>query len=228
MFKSDEEIVNLAEAGRIADAALEAALRRLRAGVEETVVAAAAVERMHALGAREAFPTAVVGGVRAGMKHGEPRRQKLTEGEMVFIDLGANLDGYNSDLSRCTVVGVARGAARALLEVGLELYHAGLKVLGPGRTVDEVSQALLQVVRSTEYERHYCPGGFGHGIGTSILEGPGLYAGNRAVLRPRMAIAYEPMVVVEGLGTGVVEDTILITESGYERLTQSPVLTWQT
>jgi Xaa-Pro aminopeptidase len=41
-----------------------------------------------------------------------------------------------------------------------------------------------------------------------------------------MTVAYEPMVVVEGLGTGVVEDTLLITETGYERLTQSPVVTW--
>jgi Xaa-Pro aminopeptidase len=40
-------------------------------------------------------------------------------------------------------------------------------------------------------------------------------------------VAYEPMVVVEGLGTGVVEDTLLITETGYERLSQYPVVTWR-
>jgi Xaa-Pro dipeptidase len=59
-----------------------------------------------------------------------------------------------------------------------------------------------------------------------VIEVPGLYAGSATELRPRMTVAYEPMVVVEGVGTGVVEDTLLITETGFERLTNYPVLTW--
>lgn len=227
MVKSDEEIAKMREAGRIADAAYAALFAALGPGVEETTVAAAAVHRMHALGAREGFATSVVGGAQAGLKHGLPRRRALVEGEMVFTDLGVAFDGYMSDVSRCTVVGPAAGDARDLLRVGLDLYRAGLEVMGPGRTIDEVSNALLKVVRGAKYEPTYCPGGFGHGIGMSVLEVPGLYAGNATELRPRMTVAYEPMVVVEGLGTGVVEDTLLITERGYERLTQCPIITWQ-
>ena len=59
-----------------------------------------------------------------------------------------------------------------------------------------------------------------------MIEAPGLYMGNTTELRPRMTVAYEPMVVVEGLGTGVVEDTLLITERGFERLTNYPIVTW--
>ncbi len=186
----------------------------------------AAVHRMHALGGREGFATSVVGGAQAGLKHGLPRRRALVKGEMVFTDLGVAFDGYMSDVSRCTVVGPARGDARDLLQIGLDLYHAGLEVMRPGRTIDDVSNALLAVVRGTKYEPYYCPGGFGHGIGSSALEVPGLFAGNTTELRPRMTVAYEPMVVVEGLGTGVVEDTLLITETGYERLTRHAVVTW--
>ena len=227
MVKSDEEIAKMRETGRVADAAYAALFAALGPGVEETTVAAAAVHRMHTLGAREGFATSVVGGAQAGLKHGLPRRRALVEGEMVFTDLGVAFDGYMSDVSRCTVVGPAAGDARDLLRGGLDLYRAGLEVMGPGRTIDEVSNALLKVVRGTKYEPYYCPGGFGHGIGMSVLEVPGLYAGNTAELRPRMTVAYEPMVVVEGLGTGVVEDTLLITERGYERLTQYPIITWQ-
>ena len=224
--KSDEEIDKMRRAGRVADEAMSTVFAGLETGVEETALAGAGVARMYALGGREAFATCVVGGAQAGLKHGIPRRRPLREGEMVFIDLGAACDGYVSDLSRCTTVGRAAGPARDLLEVGLELYHDGLEVIRPGRTVDEVSQTLLGVVRGTRYEPHYCPGGFGHGIGMSVLEMPGLFAGNATELRPRMTVAYEPMVVVEGLGTGVVEDTLLITERGYERLTNYPVVTW--
>ena len=96
----------------------------------------------------------------------------------------------------------------------------------PGCTIDDVSNTLLEVVRGTRWESDYCPGGFGHGIGMAVLESPGLYAGNKMELRPRMTVAYEPMVVVAGLGTGVVEDTLLITDTGYERLSRYPVVTW--
>ncbi|MGQ0549715.1 MAG: M24 family metallopeptidase [Armatimonadota bacterium] len=226
IIKSDEEIAKMREAGRIADAAYEAVFATLAPGVEETTVAAAAVHRIHSLGGREGFPTSVVGGTQAGLKHGHPRRRALVDGEMVFTDLGVAFDGYMADVSRCTVVGPARGDARDLLHVGLDLYHAGLQIIGSGKTIDEVSDALLAVVRGTKYEPYYCSGGFGHGIGMSVLEIPGLFAGNTTVLRPRMTVAYEPMVVVEGLGTGVVEDTLLITETGYERLSLYPVVTW--
>jgi Xaa-Pro aminopeptidase len=224
--KSNEELAAMREGGRIADAAMRAALGRVAAGVEEVVVASAAVERLHALGAREAFATSVVGGAQAGLKHGMPRRRALRDGEMVFLDLGAAFGGYCTDTSRCTVVGRAEGPARALLEIGAALYEAGLTAMGPGATVDDVSRSLLRVVAGTRYESYYCAGGFGHGIGMSVIEVPGLYAGSATVLRPRMTLAYEPMVVIEGLGTGVVEDTLVITKSGYERLTASPTVTW--
>jgi Xaa-Pro aminopeptidase len=227
LFKSDEEIATMREAGRIADEAYAALFAAIAPGTEETTVAASAVHRMHVLGGREGFKTSVVSGPQAGLKHGHPRKRRMLEGEMVFTDVGVDYEGYMSDVSRCTAVGRATGAARELLEVGLDLYHAGLRAVGPGRTIDEVSDALLGVVRGTKYEPYYCPGGFGHGIGMSVLEVPGLYQGNHTELRPRMTVAYEPMVVVEGLGTGVVEDTLLITETGYERLSQYPVITWQ-
>jgi len=227
MVKSDEEIAKMREAGRIADEAYAALFGALAAGAEEPVIAAAAVQRMNVLGGREGFITSVVSGAQAGLKHGHPRRGKrLVNGEMVFTDLGVCFDGYMSDVSRCTVVGRATGAARDLLQVGLDLYHAGLTAMRPGCMIDDVSNTLLEVVRGTRYEPYYCAGGFGHGVGMAVLETPGLYAGNRMELRPRMTVAYEPMVVVEGLGTGVVEDTLLITETGYERLSRYPVVTW--
>ncbi len=226
LAKSDEELDVMRRAGAIADDAMVAVFRALRAGEEETVVAATGVQRINALGAREAFATCVVGGLAAGVKHGTPRLRPLREGEMVFVDLGAAYHGYMSDTSRCTVVGAASGAAQDLLSVGFDLYHAGLAVMKPGRTIDDVSEALLKVVRGTRYEPYYCAGGFGHGIGMSVLETPGLFAGNTTELRPRMTVAYEPMAVVENLGTGVIEDTLVITETGVERLTNSPIVTW--
>jgi Xaa-Pro aminopeptidase len=121
------------------------------------------------------------------------------------------------------VGGKPSGDAAGLLAVADDLYRAGLEQMKPGRTIDDVAQALIRVVRGTRYEKDFYASGFGHGIGMDLFEGPGgLFAGSRAELKPGMTVAYEPMVVIEGLGTGVVEDTVLITDDGYRLLTDSP------
>ena len=229
LIKSAEEIAYMEEAGRIADAAFGDVFAALAPGVTETEVAAAAVAKMLEMGAIESFRTCVVGGRLAGLKHAYPRQRKLEKGEMVFLDLGASYRGYASDTSRCRTVGAkAVGAAAGLLSVADDLYRAGLDEIRPGRTVDDVAQALIRVVRGTEYEKDFYASGFGHGIGMDLFEGPGgLFAGSHAEFRPGMTVAYEPMVVIEGLGTGVVEDTILITADGHRLLTDSPRDNWK-
>jgi Xaa-Pro aminopeptidase len=224
LIKSEAEIACMEEAGRIADAAFTSVFAALVPGAEETEVAAAAVATMLERGAIESFRTCVVGGKLAGLKHSYPRRRKLVAGEMVFLDVGASFKHYVSDTSRCCVVGgPATGEAADLLKIADDLYDAGLEAMRPGNTIDDVAQALIRVVRATRYEKDFYPGGFGHGIGMDLFEAPGgLFAGSRAVLRPGMTMAYEPMVVIEGLGTGVVEDSVLITETGYRLLTDGP------
>jgi Xaa-Pro aminopeptidase len=224
LLKSPPEIACMREAGRIADEAFKAVFATLAPGVLETEVAAAAGETILRLGAIESFRTCVVGGKLAGLKHSYPKLRKLVAGEMVFLDLGASFKHYVSDTSRCCVVGEKpTGDAAALLSVADDLYVAGLEQMRPGRTLDDVAQALLRVVRGTRWEPDFYPGGFGHGIGMDLFEAPGgLFAGSPVVLTPGMTLAYEPMVVVEGLGTGVVEDSILITDTGYELLTDGP------
>ena len=224
MIKSAEEITRMEEAGRIADAAFAAVFATLAPGVEETEVAAAAVAVMLRHGAIESFRTCVVGGLLAGLKHSYPRRRRLVRGEMVFLDLGASFQNYVSDTSRTCVVGEPpHGKAADLLKISEDLYYAGLEEMRPGQTIDDVAQRLIRVVKGTKWEPDFCPGGFGHGVGMDLFEAPGgLFAGSRVVLQPGMTVAYEPMVVVEGLGTGVVEDTVLITETGHQLLTDSP------
>ncbi|WP_342362161.1 Xaa-Pro peptidase family protein [Terrarubrum flagellatum] len=224
LIKSAAEIAVMEESGKIADAAFDALFARLAPGVLETECAAAVVETMYARGAIESFRTCVVGGKLAGLKHAYARERKLEKGEMVFLDLGASYRGYASDTSLCAVVGEKpSGEAKGLLSIADDLYDAGLEEMKPGRTIDDIAQKLIRVVKGTKYEKDFYASGFGHGIGMDLFEAPGgLFAGSKAELKPGMTVAYEPMVVVEGLGTGVVENTILITETGHRLLTRAP------
>ncbi len=67
------------------------------------------------------------------------------------------------------------------------------------------------------------PGGFGHGIGCMLFESPSLrYGTSEDVLEPGMTFAFEPMIIVDGLGTACVEDVMLVTETGIEPLSGLP------
>jgi Xaa-Pro aminopeptidase len=147
---------------------------------------------------------------------------------MVFLDLGAQLSGYCADMSRCTYIGKPSGSdARDLLEVGLEIYHAGLDAIGPGKPIAGVAALIEKRLAGRRWAEYFYPEGYGHGVGLDLFEGPGgLFNGSRLDFAPGMTIAYEPMVVVEGLGTGVVEDTLLVTEAGVENLCRFRTRTW--
>lgn len=227
LIKSQAEIALMRRAGEIADAAFAAVFEAIDIGVADYAVAAAAVGTMRGLGAYEAFETCVVGPPHVGLKHGYPRGRRLEPGDMLFLDLGANVEGYRSDVSRCTTVGPASGEKRDLLEMGLDIHEAGLEAIGPGKPIRGIAERLRKAVAGTRWEPHFYPEGFGHGVGLDLFEGPGgLFEGSNRLLEPGMTIAYEPMIVVEGLGTGVVEDTLLITETGFERLNHFPKRTW--
>jgi Xaa-Pro aminopeptidase len=72
-------------------------------------------------------------------------------------------------------------------------------------------------------EHRRMPGGFGHGIGCMLFESPSLrYQTSTDVLEPGMTFAFEPMIIVDGLGTGCVEDVMLVTTSGIEPLSGLP------
>lgn len=227
LIKSAAEIALMRQAGEIADAAFAAVFDAIAAGVEDYAVAAAAVGTMRGLGAYEAFETCVVGPPHVGLKHGYPSGRRLAEGDMLFLDLGARVEGYCSDVSRCTIVGPASGEKRELLEMGLAIHEAGLEAIGPGRPVRGIAERLKKAVAGTRWAPYFYPEGFGHGVGLDLFEGPGgLFEGSNRFLEPGMTIAYEPMIVVEGLGTGVVEDTLLVTETGFEPLNHFRKRTW--
>lgn len=227
LIKSPAEIAYMTRSGEIADAAFTALFAALAPGMLETEAAAVVVDAMHRMGATESFRTCVVGGKLAGLKHAYPRERRLEAGDMLFLDLGASYRGYASDMSRTGVLAATPNADQAeLLALSEDLYGAGLAEMKPGNTIDDVAQALIRAAKGRRFEQDFYPSGFGHGIGLDLFEAPGgLFAGSKAVLRPGMTVAYEPMVVVEGLGTGVVEDTFLITETGHRPLTKAP--RWQ-
>jgi Xaa-Pro aminopeptidase len=220
-IKSPLEIETLRRASKIPGIGIRSAMALCIPGVTERAASAACHGAMFAAGADYlAFEPAVSSGpLRAGMKHCGPSWRSFAEGDIVFIDTGAVVSGYYCDVSRSVAVGEPTEDGRRLLAAGEILYAELVKLAKPGKALADLHEDAIRIAAELGYGEHYMPGGFGHGIGCMLFEAPSLrYQVTTDRLEPGMTFAFEPMIIVDGLGTAVVEDTMLVTDSGVEPL----------
>jgi Xaa-Pro dipeptidase len=225
--KSPAEIAVLRRAVAQSDAAMGAAVSAIRSGQADNECAAvgAALAAMYLAGAEgPSFAPLVVAGPRTRWKHAGPTLRPFSAGEPIYIDLGAMSDGYCGDLSRTVVLGRPAKAQAHLLEFALAATEAMKRAARPGITARRLREAGDEV--AAEFGLAGQAGGAGHGLGCKLREEPLLDPTNELPLQPGMVIAIEPMYVGE-LGTFVIEDDILVTESGSEYLSHSPRQNWE-
>jgi Xaa-Pro dipeptidase len=214
------------EACRITSLGLEAAMNLAKPGITELEMSAAAHQAMTAAGAEMVTFMAMVGGPRAGHKHVTPSSRKLEEGDMVFMDMGISYEGYNTDCCRTMVAGKVGAKQKDILSVALEMEEAVIAAGKPGMRICDLQKIARDIAEKAGYGEYYFPTGFGHGIGTCLVEMPILFDGNEAPVEEGNTFALEPMIVIEGLGTGCFEDVIAVTEAGCVDLSTARKCTW--
>ena len=185
------------------------------------------------------YPAGTCVSVNDTLIHGIPSKKIiLKEGDIVSLDVVANLKGYCADATRTYGVGILKESVKKLMQVTKDAFYEGIKAAKPKNRVGDISAAIQHYVESYGYNvsRDFT----GHGIGKNMHEDPSVpnygIAGTGPLLQPGMALAIEPMVL-EGkketrvLGDGWTvkskdgkltchyENTIIITEEGYEIIT---------
>lgn len=218
-IKSEREIEFFRRACRITRRALEAGAAACEPGTSEREVASVIHATMMAEGVDMiGFETAVSSGPRAGIKHADPTDRVMEPGDMVFLDCGAVIGGYHADLSRTLAVRQAGSDEQAMLDTARDMFRECLKVIRPGAPVRDIYRAAERVARRAGYSTDYMPNGLGHGLGLSLFEMPFLGPTDDSLLEEGMVFALEPMLVRYGVGTAVVEESVLVTADGVEVL----------
>ncbi|NEX92228.1 Xaa-Pro peptidase family protein [Caulobacter sp. 17J65-9] len=161
--------------------------------------------------------------------HGVPGEQVLKDGDLVLIDTGCQVDGYNSDITRTYVFGQPTEALARVWRIKREAQLAAFDAVRPGVACETVDYAARKVLEANGFGPDYklpgLPHRTGHGIGLSIHEPAYLVRGDQTPLAPGMCFSNEPMIVVPGQFGVRLEDHFHVTEDGAAWFTQpSPSL----
>lgn len=219
MVKSPAEIATIRASVLLNSAALEQALEHFRPSMTEVDFAAEIEYRMRLLGADgTAFQTIVASGQRSALPHAHPTDHPIESDQLLLVDMGANVAGYASDMTRTHAVGKLAAKVRRMYRAVLESQLAAIDAVKPGILCASIDRVARRVLGSHGLDKLFIHS-TGHGLGLEIHERPRIGRRERTVLEPGMVITVEPGVYEEGLGGIRIEDTVVVTAQGCEVLT---------
>jgi Xaa-Pro dipeptidase len=199
--------------------------KSLRAGAKASEVEKFIDQQHRALGADNGNSFCIVSFAEdTSLPHGGETDRALKDGDVVLIDTGCTISGYNSDITRSYVFGEATKKVREVWTLEKEAQAAAFaaaKLGAPCESVDAAARGLIaKAGLGPDYQLPGLPHRTGHGIGLDIHEAPNLVRGDKTALAPGMCFSNEPMIVIPGEFGIRLEDHFHMTESGAKWFTQ--------
>ncbi|WP_374345715.1 M24 family metallopeptidase [Phenylobacterium sp.] len=225
MIKTEHELALMQTAADITIAAYRYTFPRIQAGMTRGDINDLMTAATHALGGEAEFNLILLGEASA-YPHGSGKPQMVREGEVVLMDCGCVVEGYQSDISRTFVFGAPSAAQRKVWDEvhrGQEIAFAAAKLGAPAGAVDDAVRGWYE---SLGYGPRYKLPGLshrtGHGIGLDGHEPVNLVHGEATKLAPGMCFSNEPGIYIPGQFGVRLEDCFHMTEAGPRYFSEPP------
>ncbi len=223
MIKDSEELDLLREAAHLGSRGYDLLCDLLEEGVREQDLAQdLQLFWIRQGGQQLAFEPIIAFGASTSRPHYRAGKQRLVKGQPVLIDIGVTLNSYHSDMTRVVFFGEPAPKMLEIYNIVLEAQQAALDLCRPGTRVGALDDAARSLITKEGYGEIFSHS-LGHGIGLEVHEIPTLRnkpPHESQELLPGMVITIEPGIYLPGVGGVRIEDTIIITDSGFEDLTQ--------
>ena len=225
MFKSPSELALMQRANDITIAAYKATHASMREGMTQDQFSGNCSAAFRALGSSGGIFVSF--GKYTAFPHGSSTPQRLKEGDVVLMDGGCSVDGYQSDITRTFVFGKPTDRQRQIWDLERKAQDAGFAAAKVGAPCEVVDAAARKVIIDAGFGPDYkvpgLPHRTGHGIGLDGHEWTNFVRGNKTPIQPGMCFSDEPTVVIYGEFGIRLEDCLYITEDGPKFFTkQSP------
>lgn len=221
MIKTADEIEVLRRSAATADVATDAAFAACRPGVTEAAVARAVADAFALQGVTHVGFAIVAGGPNSAYPHHATSARPLQAGEPVLVDLGGRLEGYSSDITRMAFLGEPSVRYREIHAVVEHAVRAGLDAVAAGAPLAAVDRAARAVIEAAGYGPQFTHR-TGHGIGVSGHEPPSVTHTNEIPMQEGMVFSVEPGIYLEGEFGVRLEEVVVVTARGAERLSKLP------
>jgi Xaa-Pro dipeptidase len=219
-IKSVHEIEIMRFANQITLETYRAAFKTLRVGMTQAELARNVLDGFSRIGFPGGFAL-VLFGESSAYPHGLPKPRTLEENQVVLVDGGTSVNGYQSDMTRTVVFGRPAPEAQKVFDIVHEAQRQALAFAGPGKKCGDVDGTARKVIADAGYGPDYrtFTHRLGHGIGVEGHEWTYLVRGNQVVMQPGMTFSDEPGIYQYGKFGIRLEDIMAITENGAEMMT---------
>ena len=217
--KSAHEVEIMRFANQITLQAYREAFKTLKVGMTQADLARNVAGEMSKLGYQGG--ALVLFGESSAYPHGLPKPRALEENQVVLVDGGLSVHGYQSDMTRTVVFGSVSPEVQRVFDVVHEAQRQAVAFAGPGKQCGEVDAVARKVITDAGYGPDYrtFTHRLGHGIGLEGHEWPYLVRGSQIILEPGMTFSDEPGIYQYGKFGIRLEDILAITENGAEMMT---------
>jgi len=227
IIKSPAEIALLQRANDITIEAYRAAFTTMHEGMTNGELAKNISAAFNALGTSGG--AMAIFGKYTAFPHGSIAPQKLREGDLVLIDDGVSVEGYQSDITRTVIFGKPTDRQKFVWDLERKAQDAAFAAAQVGATCESVDAAARNVITKGGFGPGYKTPGLphrtGHGIGLDGHEWTNFVKGNKTKIQPGMCFSDEPTIAIYGEFGVRLEDCLYITESGPKMFTkQSPAI----
>jgi Xaa-Pro aminopeptidase len=225
MYKSPAEIALMQRANDLTIVAYKATIDSMREGMTQDEFAGNCAAAFRQLGVQGGIFCSF--GKYTAFPHGSSTPQKLKEGDVVLMDGGCSVEGYQSDITRTFVFGKPTQRQRDIWNLERKSQDSGFAAAKPGAPCEAVDAAARKVITDAGFGPDYkvpgLPHRTGHGIGLDGHEWTNFVRGNKTPIQPGMCFSDEPTIVIYGEFGIRLEDCLYITDDGPKFFTrQSP------
>jgi Xaa-Pro aminopeptidase len=222
LIKDEGEVTLMREAARIADEGFVFLCRTLRPGMTEKQAAWELEAYMRTHGADKiAFDLIVGSGPNGSKPHHHSEDRAIQAGEPIVLDLGAQVNGYHSDLTRTICLGQPQDSRfMEIYNIVLRAQAAALQGIRAGMSGVDADKLARDVIESAGYGENFGHG-LGHGVGLAVHEAPRAGRTSEDMLPAGATLTVEPGIYLPGWGGVRIEDFTLIDKNGVELISHA-------
>jgi len=196
--KTNDEILKIKKAEKIAKSILEKTKNLIKPGISEIDIAGEICYQLRRNGCMEAFPTIVASGINSVYPHHLPAKRKFKHNDVIVIDMGARFDGYCSDITQTIFIGKPDDEMKKIFGILCDIHKCVNELILNGEKLCErIHYTAVNILKKFKLEQFFTHG-LGHGVGIDVHELPRLGPESKDRLENNMVFTIEPGIYIPG------------------------------